>query len=125
MDIRYGLRTLARNPGFAAVAVLPAIHGGEDVKESFLLEMLGAVLGIALATWTSKLLLVMVSAGQEPLPLDVAPDSRVLLFTLLLSLATPLLFGMAPAWRAARVELNAQRHAALSPGIIPPVDRAS
>ena len=49
----------------------------------------------------------MVSAGQEPLPLDVAPDSRVLLFTLLLSLATPLLFGLAPAWRAARVELNA------------------
>jgi len=77
------------------------------LTESFLLAMLGAVLGIALATWTSKLLLVMVSAGQEPLPLDVAPDSRVLLFTLLLSLATPLLFGLAPAWRAARVELNA------------------
>ena len=77
------------------------------LTESVLLAMLGAVLGIALATWTSKLLLVMVSAGQEPLPLDVAPDSRVLLFTLLLSLATPLLFGLAPAWRAARVELNA------------------
>jgi len=76
------------------------------LTESFLLAMLGAVLGIALATWTSKLLLVMVSAGPQTLPLDLAPDSRVLVFTLLLSLATPLLFGIAPACRAARVELN-------------------
>jgi predicted permease len=76
------------------------------LTESFLLAMLGAVLGIALATWTSKLLLVMVSASPQTLPVDVAPDSRVLVFTLLLSLATPLLFGMAPAWRAARIDFN-------------------
>ena len=86
------------------------------LTESFLLAMFGAVLGIALATWTSKLLLVMVSAGPQTLPLDVAPDSRVLLFTLLLSLATPLLFGMAPAWRAARVELNSSLKQGQSPG---------
>jgi predicted permease len=76
------------------------------LTESFLLAMFGAILGIVLATWTSKLLLLMVSAGSPDVSLDVAPDGRVLLFTLLLSLATPLLFGMAPAWRAARVELN-------------------
>jgi len=46
----------------------------------------------------SKLLLVMVSTSPQPLPLNVALDSRVLMFTLLLSLATPLLFGMVPAW---------------------------
>ena len=76
------------------------------MTESFLLATLGAILGIAFATWTSKLLLLMVSAGAQTLPLSVAPDSRVLLFTLLVSLVTPLLFGMAPAWRAARIELN-------------------
>ena len=76
------------------------------MTESFLLALFGAVLGVAFATWTSRLLLLMVSAGPQTLPLDVAPDGRVLLFTLLVSLATPLLFGMAPAWRAARVELN-------------------
>jgi len=79
------------------------------LTESFLLAMLGAVLGIALATWACKLLLLMVFAGPQTLPtlpVDVAPDSHVLVFTLVLSLATPLLFGMAPAWRAARIDLN-------------------
>jgi predicted permease len=76
------------------------------MTEGFLLAVFGAALGIAFATWTSRLLLVMVSAGPQTLPLNVAPDGRVLLFTLLVSLATPLLFGMAPAWRAARVNLN-------------------
>ena len=76
------------------------------MTESFLLATLGAILGIAFATWTSKLLLLMVSAGAQTLPLSVAPDSRVVLFTLLVALVTPLLFGMAPAWRAARIELN-------------------
>jgi len=76
------------------------------MTESFLLATLGAILGIAFAAWTSKLLLLMVSAGAQTLPLSVAPDSRVVLFTLLVALVTPLLFGMAPAWRAARIELN-------------------
>ena len=76
------------------------------MTESLLLATLGAILGIAFAAWTSKLLLLMVSAGAQTLPLSVAPDSRVVLFTLLVSLVTPLLFGMAPAWRAARIELN-------------------
>jgi predicted permease len=79
------------------------------LTESFLLATLGAILGVALATWAIKLLPLIVFAGPQPLqtlPVDVAPDSHVLAFTLLISLATPLLFGMAPAWRAARVELN-------------------
>jgi len=76
------------------------------LTESLILAMLGAVLGVALASWASKLLLVMVSASAETLPLDVGLDSRVLVFALLVSLATPLLFGMAPAWLAAQVDLN-------------------
>jgi predicted permease len=94
------------------IAVRMSIGAGRSrvirqlLTESFLLAILGAALGIALATWTIKLLPLMVSAGPQALAIDIAPDGRVLLFTLLLSLATPLLFGMAPAWRAARVELN-------------------
>jgi predicted permease len=76
------------------------------LTESFILAGLGAVLGVALASWASKLLLVMVSAGPETLPVDVGLDLRVLVFVLLVALATPLLFGMAPAWRAARVDFN-------------------
>src|SRR5258706_5963623 len=44
--------------------------------------------------------------GPTAPPIDIAPDTHVLFFPLLLSLATPLLFGIAPAWRATRVELN-------------------
>ena len=76
------------------------------LTESFILAMLGGVLGVALASWADKLLLVMVSGGAETLPVDIGLDSRVLVFVVLVSLATPLLFGMAPAWRAARVDLN-------------------
>ena len=94
------------------IAVRMSIGAGRSrvirqlLTESFLLATLGAILGVALATWAIKLLPLLVSAGPQTLPVDVAPDSRVLVFTLLLSLATPLLFGMAPAWRAARVTLN-------------------
>jgi predicted permease len=42
----------------------------------------------------------------EPLPLDVTPNTRVLGFTLLASLLSALIFGTAPALRAARIEPN-------------------
>jgi predicted permease len=74
--------------------------------ESFLLAMFGSALGVALATWITKLLLVMASGGQRLLPLNVALDGRVLTFTLLISFVTPLLFGLVPAWHAVRVEIN-------------------
>jgi predicted permease len=75
------------------------------LTESLLLAILGGVLGVVLAFWADKLLPVMASAGPAP-PVVVGLDSRVLFFALLVSLATPLLFGMAPAWRAAGVEIN-------------------
>ena len=38
--------------------------------------------------------------------MDVSPDLRVLAFTLLLTVFTAVLFGMAPALRATRLDLN-------------------
>ncbi len=75
------------------------------LTESLLLSLLGGALGIAFASWASRLLVVMVSAGPQPLPVDVAPDARTLAFTLLVSLATAILFGTMPALRATRLEL--------------------
>lgn len=75
------------------------------LTESLLLAMLGGILGVAVAFWADKLLPVIVGAGPTS-PLTVDLDSRVLVFALLVSLATPLVFGMAPAWRVARVDLN-------------------
>jgi predicted permease len=95
------------------IAVRMSIGAGRSrlvrqfLTESFLLAMLGALFGAALSAWCSKALVLMVSTGPRTLPLDVTPDRHVLLFTFLLSLATPVLFGLIPAWRATRVELNA------------------
>jgi predicted permease len=76
------------------------------LTESLLLAGLGAAAGILLAWWGSRMLLLMASAGPNPLPLDVTPNARILGFTLLASLLSALIFGTAPALRAARVEPN-------------------
>src|SRR5262249_24094468 len=49
---------------------------------------------------------LMASTGLRPLPLDVTPNARILGFTLLASLLSALVFGTAPALRAARIEPN-------------------
>jgi predicted permease len=75
------------------------------LTESLLMAFLGGALGVLFAAWASGALLAMVSTGPEPLPLNVAPDARVLAFTFLVSLATAILFGTAPALRATRVDV--------------------
>ena len=76
------------------------------LTESLVLALAGAILGIVFAGWAGKVLVAMVPHGDEPLLLNVAPDARVLGFTLLVSLATALLCGLAPALRATRIALG-------------------
>jgi predicted permease len=76
------------------------------LTESVLLAGLGAAAGIVMAWWGSRMLLLMASTGPNALPLDVTPNARVLGFTLLASLVSALIFGIAPALRAARIEPN-------------------
>jgi predicted permease len=77
------------------------------LTESLILAALGAVAGVMLAWWGSQLLVLMASSGAETLPLDVAPNARILTFTLCVSLLSALIFGLAPALRALRLEPNA------------------
>ena len=77
------------------------------LTESVLMALSGGAAGILFAWWASSFLVWMVSTGEETLPLRVAPDIRVLAFTGALSLATGILFGLAPAFRATRVNLSA------------------
>jgi predicted permease len=74
--------------------------------ESFMLAALGGVCGILLAHWATPLLVAFISAGRAPIALDLAPNIRILSFTCLITVATGLLFGLAPAWRATRLELT-------------------
>ena len=77
------------------------------LTENSLLAVSGGALGIALAWWAGKGLLAMVPHGRDPLPVNVTPDARVLGFTFIVSLATALLCGIAPALRATRIALTA------------------
>ncbi len=79
--------------------------GGQLIVESLLLAAAGGVVGLLFAIWGSRVLLRVVSNGPGPVPLDVHTDVRVLGFTAALAIATGILFGLAPAFRAARVEV--------------------
>jgi predicted permease len=76
------------------------------LTESILLATIGAALGLLLAHWADAALLRLVSGGPNPIPLDVHLDSRILGFTLGVAVLTGILFGLAPAFRAARVDLS-------------------
>ena len=71
--------------------------------ESLLLSSLAGMAGVMLAWWMARLLLELKPA-TIPLALDVPLDWRVLLFALLVSLATGVIFGLAPTLRSAKVD---------------------
>jgi predicted permease len=73
------------------------------LTESLALSLAGALLGLAFAFWGSRLLLLMMTAGNPLLiSLDLSPDVHVLVLTVSVAVVTGLLFGLAPAWRCSR-----------------------
>jgi predicted permease len=113
---------LARSTARAReLAVRQALGAGRTriirqlITESLMLAMAGGVLGVALAAGANRLLLRMVSGGLEPIPLDVSIDIRLLLFTLAVTIATALVFGTVPAFRATRSQLTDTLKAGRSP----------
>jgi predicted permease len=85
------------------------------ITESLLLALAGGLLGVALASVANRLLLRMVSGGLDTIPLDVSIDTRLLLFTLAVTIATALIFGTVPAFRATRLQLTDTLKAGRSP----------
>jgi len=75
------------------------------MAESLLLSLGGGVVGIFIAMWSGSLLLRVLPAGLPVAGLDAAPDGRVLLFAVAVSVATGLLFGCVPALRCTRPDL--------------------
>jgi predicted permease len=76
------------------------------LTESALLALLGGAVGVALSWWGTRLLLLMASDGPEALPVGIAPNLRVLGFTIGVSALCAIVFGTAPALRASRIEPN-------------------
>ena len=76
----------------------------QPILESLLLSFAGALLGLALAYWTSQALLHITWTGLVKTPLSKTPDLRVLAFTAAVAGVTGLLFAIAPAWHAATTD---------------------
>jgi macrolide transport system ATP-binding/permease protein len=74
------------------------------LTESVLLAGLSGAAGLLIAWLGSRALLVMAFPGDQNVPIDASPSPRVLLFACGLCLVTGILFGIAPAWIAARTE---------------------
>ena len=73
--------------------------------ESMVLSFIGGVVGVVLAIGLTKALLAFIPADENPLLIQPAPDLRILLFTLVLTLITGVIFGLIPAIRATRPDL--------------------
>lgn len=77
------------------------------LTESLLLALVGGGAGLLLSLWSAELLQSLMPQSPDGIraPLDTSPDVRVLLYTLLLSILTGVVFGLAPALQASKPNL--------------------
>jgi macrolide transport system ATP-binding/permease protein len=74
------------------------------LTESVLLAGLGALLGLVVSFLGAGMLLVLAFPAEIGVPINPAPSAVVIAFALGLSFFTGILFGIAPAWIAARAQ---------------------
>src|SRR6185503_20174944 len=101
-------RALARQKEIAIRAALGAGRGRlvrQLLTESVLLALLGGASGILFAAASIKVVTVL-GSRQIPRLHEIAVSGPALLFTLIISLAAGVLFGMAPALRLARRDVQ-------------------
>ncbi|OLE54888.1 MAG: hypothetical protein AUG51_06005 [Acidobacteria bacterium 13_1_20CM_3_53_8] len=75
------------------------------LTESVLLFVIGGIAGLLLAFWLTDLLLAFKPPVPFTIELDLGIDWRVLGFTLIVSLLTGIVFGLAPALQASRPDV--------------------
>jgi putative ABC transport system permease protein len=101
-------RAAARQKEFAVRAALGASRFRlirQLLAESLLLSLIGGALGLVLAFAGIKLLLSL-NPPNIPRIGEINVDGRVLGFTLLVSILTGIIFGLAPALQASKPDLN-------------------
>jgi len=101
-------RSMGRSREFAIRAALGASHIRvirQLLTESIVLAGLGGAMGLLFAFWGTKAVLGTLP-GALPRANEVSLDSRVLFFTIALSLFAGIIFGLAPALKTSRVDLQ-------------------
>jgi predicted permease len=101
-------RSMGRSREFAIRAALGANNRRvirQLLTESILLAGFGGALGLLLAFWGTKAVLATLP-GALPRANEVSLDSHVLAFTMALSLLAGIVFGLAPAVKTSRVNLQ-------------------
>ncbi len=101
------VRGMGRRTEISIRAALGAQRGRiirQLLTESVLLAGLGGVAGLAVSYLGARMLLALTFPGEQGVPIDPAPSLLVIGFAFGLSLATGILFGIAPAWMAARTQ---------------------
>jgi predicted permease len=104
-------RAVARQRETAVRLALGATRGRlvrQLLTETLLLYLLGAAGGVVIAVSATRLLDRVPLPVNTPFVLDLSLDARVLVFALLVSLATGVVAGLAPALQAARADINAR-----------------
>lgn len=109
-------RITGRRREMAIRAALGARRGrliAQILSESLVLSLLGGALGVFVAMWGVDILdaslpatLPMSDAGVEVMRPAIGVDARVLAFAFLVAVAAALIFGLIPALRAARADVN-------------------
>ena len=93
------------------IALRMALGAGRPIvvrqllTESLLLSLVAGVLGTLLAYWSFSFLQRLVPE-EMTLSTSLTLDTRILLFTILISIVTGIIFGLVPALQAAKVDLN-------------------
>jgi predicted permease len=100
-------RSAARQRELAIRGALGAARGQlvrQLFLESLLLAVAGGVAGLFVSFWLARVLLRFLPFDPANLSLTTAPDARVLLFSIGVTLLTAVVFGLFPAFQGARVE---------------------
>ena len=112
-------RAAARDKEFAVRQALGASHTRlirQLAMECVMLSSGGALLGALLARWTAALLVRMVSTARNAVFLDLAFDTRMLVFVVAVAGLTALFFGLLPALHSRRVSLSSVMKGSQSEG---------